>query len=76
MDMEELEGMIFELEAMVHDWKQEQDHERELEGMDMEELEGMEQDWELEQDDLDWDDEPSDIEDGFNPYMGCYDFDC
>lgn len=44
--------------------------------MDMEELEGMEQDWEREQDDLDWDDEPSDIEAGFDPYMGCYDFDC
>lgn len=30
-----------------------------------------EEDWEEDEEDFD-----SDIEDGFNPYMGCYDFDC
>lgn len=33
------------------------------------------EDWE---DDFDFDDleEPDDLELGFNPYMGCYDYDC
>lgn len=29
-----------------------------------------------EDEDEDYFPEPGDLEDGFNPYMGCYDFDC
>lgn len=29
-----------------------------------------------EDEDEDYYPEPGDLEDGFNPYMGCYDFDC
>lgn len=38
--------------------------------------EDKESDLEDEFDDSDYCDEPSDLELGFNPYMGCYDYDC